>query len=371
MVTFAELDLVRRRSATARKALAGPETPLINNAWYVAATSEAIGREVFARTILGRSVVMYRTEAGEVVALQNRCGHRSFPLSHGTLEGDTLTCRYHGLKYGADGGCVALPDGSAPRGKMGVQRFITVERGPVIWIWMGDPKIAETTPLPHPEWLGHPDWDVCIGYAEAKGNYVHLHENLLDLSHLTYLHAKSFGTPEYARAPVEIAIEGDDIQAWRNVECFLPDLYAKPLGWQGQRAIRRSGSQLVSPGLHVNTGIFENLELAEQPKPQPMVKVAQLITPETQHSTHYHYALCRNFARNDDAISTQMLAGMSNAFSEDLYALENQTLMQAESNEAGDFYEFDIPTDRAGLEMRRLFKQRADAEAAPRAAKEK
>lgn len=370
MVTFAELERVRRRSAVARKSLAGPETPLIMNAWYVAAMGEAVGRSLFSRTLLGRSVVMYRTASGEVAALQNRCGHRSFPLSHGTLDGDTVVCRYHGLRYGANGDCLALSDGSEPRGKMGVHRFVTAERGPLIWIWMGDPKLASATPLPHPEWLGHPDWDFSIGYAEAKGNYVHLHENLLDLSHLTYLHAKSFGTPEYARAPVEMDIKPDDIQVWRNVQCVLPELYAKPLGWVGKRAMRRSGSQLVSPGLHVNTGIFENLELDKQPEPQPMVKVAQLITPETQHTTHYHYALCRNFARGDEAIGKQMLAGMSNAFSEDLYALEQQTLMQTASVEADDFYEFDIPTDRAGLEMRRRFKQWADAERVPGAAKE-
>lgn len=370
MVTSVELDLVRRRSAASRKNLAGPETPFIVNAWYVAATGVEVGRSLLSRTILGRSVLLYRTEAGEAVALQNRCGHRSFPLSEGTLEGDTVVCRYHGLRYGSRGDCVALPDGTAPRGKMGIQRYLTVERGPLIWIWLGDASLAEATPLPHPEWLGHPDWDVGLGYALAKGNYVHLHENLLDLSHLTFLHAKSFGTPEYARAPVEIAIEGDDIQVWRNVQCFLPDLYAKPLGWQGKRAMRRSGSQLVSPGLHVNTGIFENLELAEQPTPQPMVKVAQLITPESQHTTHYYFALCRNFARGDEGVSKQMLAGITAAFNEDIYALENLTTMQHLSNETGDFYEFDIPTDRAGLEMRRRFKQWADAEGAPGAAKE-
>src|SRR5690606_18523211 len=98
---------------------------------------------------------------------------------------------------------------------------------------------------------GHRDWDIQIGYVNVRGSYVHLHENLLDLSHLSFLHEKTFGTPEYAATPTETKIDGNDIQVWRHVPCVLPALYAKPLGWEGMKAIRHSGSQFVSPALHV------------------------------------------------------------------------------------------------------------------------
>jgi vanillate O-demethylase monooxygenase subunit len=161
---------------------------------------------------------------------------------------------------------------------------------------------------PHPSWLEDPEWAVCWGYLHVKGSYVHMHENLLDLSHLSFLHAKTFGTPEYARTPVEMNCEGDKLEVWRHVQCQLPAIYAKPLGWQGARAIRSSGSQYVSPGLHINTGIFRNLDLpTEAQSPQPMVKVAQLVTPETATTTHYWTAQARNFATHDADLVHEML----------------------------------------------------------------
>ena len=154
--------------------------------------------------------------------------------------------------------------------------------------------------LPHQEYFDHPDWAVNIGFLNIKGSYVHLHENLLDLSHLSFLHDKTFGTPEYARAPIESTVEDEHFEVWRHVECVLPPIYSKPLGWENEKALRSSGSLFVTPGLHVNTGILKNLDKPEKMKElQPLVKVAQLITPETNTSTNYYYAQCRNFCIYD------------------------------------------------------------------------
>lgn len=364
MLTEHDFASQKRRADAVARRLADRHTPLIRNAWYVAARGDEITRRLTARTLLGVSVLLYRTEAGEPVALHNRCCHRSFPLSEGKLEGDTVVCRYHGLRYDAMGSCIAIPSQTQSPGKIGVRRYITMERGPLVWIWMGDPALSASTPLPHPEWLGHPDWDIEIGYVNVKGSYVHLHENLLDLSHLSFLHETTFGTPEYAAAPIETKIEGDDIQVWRHVPCVLPPLYAKPLGWEGMRAIRHSGSQFVSPGLHVNSGVFENLELPkEKQTPPPMVKVAQIITPESQDRVHYYYAFCRNFVRGNPEVGAFMIKGFTAAFNEDVYALEKISDMHAQED-ASRFYEIDIAADRAGLQMRRHLKVLADREAA-------
>ncbi len=362
MLKQRDFDRIRQRHGISRRELAGPETPFIHDCWYVAARAAEVDRSPKALRLLGISVVMFRDSEGRVRALQDRCGHRSFPLSEGTLDGDELVCRYHGLRYGMDGVCVGIPGQDEVRGRFGVRSFPVRERGSFVWIWMGAAERADESEPPVPDWLDHPDWDIQVGYVIARGSYVHLHENLLDLSHLSYLHASTFGTPEYALAPVEITIEPDDIQVWRHVKCVLPGLYADALGWQGQQAMRRSGSQLVTPALHVNTGIFENLELERQPEPTPMVKVAQLITPETQYTTHYHYALCRNFATDDPGVSETMLKGLTAAFTEDLVAIEHITDL-IRGDPADTVFEYDIPTDRAGIEMRRRFKRWADAEA--------
>jgi phenylpropionate dioxygenase-like ring-hydroxylating dioxygenase large terminal subunit len=338
-------------------------TPFIRNAWYVIAQSAEVGRSPIARTALGTSVMLFRTLGGAVVALANRCCHRSFPLVHGTLDGDTIVCGYHGLRYDTSGKCIEIPMQKSVPASLRVRAFQTVERGPFVWIWMGEKPGKD--PPPHQEWLDHPDWAVRVGYLYVKGSYVHLHENLLDLSHLSFLHAKTFGTPEYARTPVEMNCEGENLEVWRHVQCELPAIYARPLGWTGARAIRSSGSRYVAPGLHVNTGIFRNLDLPDEAQsPQPMVKVAQLVTPESAVTTHYWTAQARNFATTDAEMGEFMIKAQVEAFKEDAFALQQISEMQALAAEDGT-QEFSIPTDKAGVLMRRQLKKLADLERRP------
>jgi vanillate O-demethylase monooxygenase subunit len=207
------------------------------------------------------------------------------------------------------------------------------------------------------------NWGKEWSYLHIRGSYVHLHENLLDLSHLSFLHSKTFGTPEYARAPVEMRIEGRDIQVWRHVECHLPPVYAQPLGWTGQKALRSSGSQFVAPGLHVNTGIFRNLERADDQdkETRPTVKVAQLITPETAYTTHYWTLIARNFAMDDGAIGEFMLKQTLAAFHEDVVAIGRITDIE-QLEEHIPYQQISLPTDRAGVTMRRRLKEMADSE---------
>lgn len=343
--------------------LASAATPFIRNAWYVAAEAREVTRAPFARTILGTSVVLFRKTDGTVAELQNRCAHRSFPLVHGQLEGDTIVCGYHGLRYDCSGKCVEIPMQKHVPAAIRVHAYPTRELGPFVWVWTGDKDRAATCEPPHQEWMEHSKWATNWAYLRVSGSYVHLHENLLDLSHLSFLHAKTFGTPEYARAPVEMHTDGGELQVWRHVECVLPPIYARPLGWSGMKARRSSGSQFVSPGLHVNTGILVNLEQPEaNPSPQPTVKVAQLITPESRTSTHYWTLQARNFAIDDHAMGEFMIKSLIAAFQEDAFALEKITAMHELEGDR-PFVEISIPTDRAGILMRRLLKRLADAEA--------
>ena len=339
--------------AHARTLLADHRTPLIRNAWYVVALASEVTRTPIGRDVMETSLVLYRGADGQAVALANRCRHRSFPLAHGMLEGDAIRCGYHGLLYGRDGRCIEIPMQDKIPPHLRVRAYPLVERAPFLWAWFGAPEAADARLLPHPPWLGAPDWDMYIGYLAIAASYVHMHENLLDLSHLSFLHPKTFGTPEYALAPVELAIKGEDIQVWRHVECLLPDIYAVPLQWQGQRARRSSGSHFVAPGLHVNTGILRNLELADAAQdPLPTIRVAQVITPIDRGRLHYWFAGCRNFARGRPDIDDFMRAAQIKAFTEDQFAMEQMARMQRVDH-YGDHAEMHIPTDAAGLAMRR------------------
>jgi vanillate O-demethylase monooxygenase subunit len=227
---------------------------------------------------------------------------------------------------------------------------------------MGEPADAVLELLPHQEWMSHPDWETRFGYLHIRGSYVHLHENLLDLSHLSFLHAKTFGTPEYAGARPQTKTTADEISVWRDVECFLPPIYSKPLGWDGVRARRSSGSEYIAPGLHVNTGVFTRLDAsAEGTGPHPTIKVAQLITPETSHTTHYWSLQARNFALGDAAMGDFMMEQQMAAFREDVFAIENVTALRCLEGE-GSIVEVNLPTDRAGVLMRRRLQKLADNE---------
>lgn len=364
MTEGATAAALRRHPASGRQHLADADTPLIRNAWYAVALSAEVGRAPLGRDVMETSLVLYRDQAGTAVALQNRCCHRSFPLAHGRLEGDAIRCGYHGLLYGSDGRCLEIPMQDSVPARLCLRRYPLIERPPFLWAWFGAPEAADPALLPHPPWLGDPAWDLYVGYLAIAASYVHLHENLLDLSHLSFLHEKTFGTPEYARAPVELEVNGSDIQVWRHVECHLPDIYAVPLAWQGERVRRSSGSRFVAPGLHVNTGILANLERPAEPGVAlPTIKVAQVITPVDRGRVHYWFAGCRNFARNDPAIDAFMCKAQVAAFSEDQFAMEAIARLAA-IDRAEPFVEQHIPTDAAGIAMRRHLRALAAAEGA-------
>ena len=106
------------------------ETPPIRNCWYVAGLRGEFGRELKERYLLGDSVLMYLTQAGEPVVMSNRCAHRSFPLHHGRLEGDEVVCMYHGLRYNPQGACVHAPMIKRPAPHAKLRCYPTAVRGP-------------------------------------------------------------------------------------------------------------------------------------------------------------------------------------------------------------------------------------------------
>ncbi len=354
----------REAAATAAARMADADTPLVRNCWYVAATSAEIGRALLARRLLDRSVLLFRAQDGRPVALQNRCCHRSYPLEHGTLDGDTIVCGYHGFRYDCAGTCIEVPSQPSVPPNLRLRSYPVVERAGFAWIWPGAPALADPALVPVPDWLEGGGWRRVVGYLHLAGSYVYMHENLLDLSHLSFLHATTFGTPEYARTPADETIDDTTIQVWRHVQCKLPSIYASPLGWEGAQCLRSSGARYVAPSLHVNTGRLRNLDLPEgAPGSTAGVEVAQLITPETQRTTHYWYALCRTFALDDEAVDAFMLRAQTVAFGEDQVALERIQRMHDEDHDP-DFFESHVAVDRAGVTMRRRLKQLADAEAA-------
>jgi len=349
------------------KRMADETTPLIRNCWYVAAFSADLpAGKLLARRMLGNNLVLYRTPDG-VAALRDRCAHRSFPLSDGHVEGDSVVCGYHGFRYAPDGACVYVPS-QAQRcpGNIAVRSYPVIERSPHIWVWMGDPRKADPGLLPAAPWMSDsPDWAAGHGYMHVKANYVHLHENLLDLSHLTFLHAKTFGTPDYALAPFEIETGDAMFVVRRTVSpTRLPPIYAEPTGMAGVDAARIVTSTFVSPALSYTELTLRNLAVPQEQRRDFHLKTAQIITPESADTLHYHYTVVRDFALQDQAVTDFILGSIRDAFVEDVYALERIAQVRAEDDDS-DFYESSVAADRAGVAMRRHLKALAEKERAP------
>lgn len=360
----AEIRNVKLAHANART-LADETTPLVTNCWYVAAFSADVKEgALLARRLLGVNVVLYRDADGQARALRDRCAHRSFPLSKGKLDNGAIVCGYHGFRYDSAGKCIDVPSqpDRCPAG-IAVRSYPVVELRPHVWIWMGDEALADPAQIPSAPWLQQSaQWTAGHGYLHADSNYVHLHENLLDLSHLTYLHENTFGTPDYALAPFEIEVGETRFGVRRTVSpTRLPPMYADPTGMHGVDAARIVSSAFVSPALHFTELILRNLSAGEGQRRDFHLKTAHILTPESQDTLHYHFTVARDFALDDVQMTQTLLQGVIDVFNEDVSALEIVSRVKRDESDP-DFYECSVPADRAGVSMRRYMKSLADTQ---------
>lgn len=329
----------------------------IRNAWYVAALSSELTKEPLARTILGENIVLFRNEESEVVALADTCAHRGYPLSLGRVVGSDIVCGYHGFTYNCEGVCVAVPGQDRVPAKLAVRKYPLVERGAWTWIWMGrdEPELDALFDTP---WLSSPDsWSVVTGVAKIDAHVGLLIDNLLDLSHETYLHNGSIGTPEIATTP--IAVEVDDeahiVRVFRhmnNVEC--PPFYAHSTGL-GDRVDRWQDIEYFAPS-------FYKLDSRIAPVGQPPepdgrddhayhMKIFYGLTPSTETSVWDFWALARDFAPYDDDVSAFLTKTQIGVVQEDVDALN---VLQQRIDAGHECSEVSIKIDRGGLAARRV-----------------
>ena len=165
----------------------------LRNYWYVAGYDHEVSRRPLGRVILGEPIALYRLEDGTPVALEDRCAHRHLPLSMGRLIGDTLQCHYHGLRYDRSGACVRVPGQDLIPRSARVKSYPVVERYHWLWIWMGDPALADPASIPDYHWFDDPNWGVKGEYLHVKSNWQLIVDNLLDLTHLAFVHETTIG----------------------------------------------------------------------------------------------------------------------------------------------------------------------------------
>jgi vanillate O-demethylase monooxygenase subunit len=177
-------------------------TAYVRNAWYVAAWSHELeaGKPIPA-SILDEPIVIYRGESGRMVALEDRCVHRLAPLSLGRCEGNQLRCMYHGLLYDPDGKVAEIPGQDLVPKQARVRSYPVADRHDWIWVWMGDAALADEALIPPAVGLSDPDYILGHGHLDYAAEARLINDNLLDFSHLSYVHANSFGAgPQFAES---------------------------------------------------------------------------------------------------------------------------------------------------------------------------
>ena len=195
----------------------------VRNAWYVAGWAHEVeAGKPFAMSILGEPLVIYRGESGRVMALEDRCVHRLAPLSLGRCEGESLRCMYHGMLFGPDGKATEIPGQDMIPPQARVRSYPVAERHSWIWVWMGAQDAADESLIPPAVGYDDPDYLVGHGQMDYAAEARLINDNLLDFSHISYVHAHSFKpSADFAERPARITPLARGIRYERWVENSL------------------------------------------------------------------------------------------------------------------------------------------------------
>jgi vanillate O-demethylase monooxygenase subunit len=315
----------------------------VRNAWYVAAWSREIGHELSEHWLLDEPIAMYRTEEGHAVALANRCPHRRYPLSRGRLNGDCVECAYHGFTFAPDGACVAIPSQEHVPASVRARHYPAAERSGWVWLWMGDPSRADERLIPDCHWLDDPSWHGVDGTLNLNCRYELMNDNLLDLSHLTFLHADTIGAGYIAQAPAECDVVDSVVRVKREMSNVpLPPLHSRTMGLQSP-VDRWQIEEFFAPNYHLVSSGSRSLvdgKTAES-------RVMNAITPATRTTTTYFWGVYFSY----DIEPVSMRNAQLYLLRQDADVLEAQEIMVA--TDVPDAVEYNATADAGVVQGRR------------------
>jgi vanillate O-demethylase monooxygenase subunit len=343
--------------------------PFIMNAWYVAAwPHEVEAGTILTRTICGEPIVFFRDDAGKPVALEDRCCHREMPLGKGWIENGTLRCGYHGLRFDGSGRCVEIPGQSNIPPRARVRRFPLVERYGWLWLWPGDEKRADPAQIPAIfARMDHPEWTACGGTTYVNCHYQLISDNLLDLTHETYIHRSSLGNQAVVEHPITVKSDSAGV----TVQRLIPDHDPAPF-WKAQlhgklgRHERADRWQII----HFEPPANLVLDVGVTPTGRPRDEGVEgcntnAITPESEDATWYFWGFARKFRRQDPDLSQKLVATIANIFEEDRAACE---AVHAVMKRSRGRPVIDVNADQGTILSRRLVTERLRGEQGAQAA---
>jgi vanillate O-demethylase monooxygenase subunit len=299
----------------------------LRNSWYVARVSREVTREPLAVRLLGQDIVLFRRQDGSPVALEDACPHRKLPLSMGRIKGDAIECGYHGLTFDGCGTCIEAPTQARIPAAARVRSYPVRDRYGLLWIWMGEPEQAEHTPLLHIEHHDDPSWHMTGGDSLlCSCHYLWLVDNLLDPSHVAWVHRSTFASSGTEDTPLQIDGDAHGVVCSRWIYGKMPPPFYEPLVQFEGPADRLQHYEVRLPSIAINRSIFApagmgGQQVGDDPRIYRMVSY-NFLTPIDADRTLYFWLQHRNTDPHNQALTERIAAGAKAAFEEDRQVLE-------------------------------------------------
>jgi vanillate O-demethylase monooxygenase subunit len=329
----------------------------LRNHWYAAVWDGEIKHAPFARTICGEPIVFFRQTNGSLAAFEDCCPHRLLPLSKGYLKSDRLVCKYHGLEFDEWGKCVWMPGQQGVHKNSDVRTYPVAEKHRFVWAWIGDPALADEQKIPDMHWCSDPSWVFDGSTYHVKCNYQLIVDNLMDLSHETYVHPSSIGQHEIAEAPIKATSDETSATVTRWMHDIVPPPFWAANLKSTEKCDRWQICQFSLPSnVMIDVGVALTGTGAQQGNRSKGITgiVVNLMTPETETSTWYHWGMARNFQTSDRGLTLRIRDGQATVFAEDLDILESQqeNVLRRKDREL-----LNLKIDAGGVHPRRIIER--------------
>lgn len=343
----------------------------VRNCWYVAAWEhELAADQLFAISILDEPLVIFRTAQGGYVALEDRCCHRLAPLSLGRVEdGCNLRCLYHGLKFDGTGACIEIPGQDLIPPTARVRSYPVVARHSWIWVWMGDPETADPDLIPTAIGFDDPDYVLRSGQMDYAADYQLINDNLTDFSHLSFVHANSFGATEAwarIRPNVRRIARGIRVSRWlASPEALSGDGKSTSLAKSDATTALWQSYDFLAPGILLMTTATYPLESMPEDRVSPPTGeplsanfTSQAVTPLGDRKSRYFFSWGPRRIDGGDEMADKMYDVALMAFAEDRTIIEAQ--QRVIDKRPGK--EMLTSADVGPVQMRAVIRQMAKAE---------
>lgn len=337
----------------------------LKNAWYVAGWDREIVDQLHPTTMLSENIVLFRRKDGSLAALEDACPHRKLPLSMGRIKGDTVECGYHGLTFDGTGTCTRVPGAERIPHVARVRSYPVEERYGLVWVWMGDPALADPAEIFAVDHWGDPAWGINQGDGMTIDcNYLFMTDNLLDPSHVAWVHQSSFAGAGTEETPLETTVGEDGVTVWRWMMNAPPaPFYAPFLKFSGH-CDRKQHYEVRYPSNAIIKAIFAPAGSGGEGLPFHqdvfLMDSYNFMTPIDERRTRYYWFQMRNFAPDDADVSARFASSVRGAFEEDRAVL---TAVQKGMDEKRT-PNLDLKIDVGPLRFRRRLAQLIEAEEA-------